>query len=122
MEPLKISIAKDFSGTPGPRYIWEGPDSGELFRTTVLYPALKEAQRKGVELIINLDGTAGYGTSFLEESFGGLARKDDTNPDPFNEKFILDNIQIISNEEEYWIDIIKGYIQEANNQQYVKSY
>ena len=28
----------------------------------------------GGKIIINLDGTAGYATSFLEEAFGGLVR------------------------------------------------
>ena len=30
-------------------------------------------------LIVDLDGTAGLGTSFLEESFGGLIRRDHIN-------------------------------------------
>ena len=32
-----------------------------------------------VKLIVDLDGTAGLGTSFLEESFGGLIRRDHIN-------------------------------------------
>jgi len=36
-----------------------------------LIPALKEYEK----VIVDLDGTSGYGSSFLEEAFGGLVRK-----------------------------------------------
>lgn len=70
-----INIAKEFTTVPGPRYIREGPHSGELFRETMLLPRFTEAQSAGEQLVIELDGVRfGYPTSFLEESFGGLAR------------------------------------------------
>jgi hypothetical protein len=40
-----------------------------------LAPALRAAEAKSETIIIELDGTAGYGASFLEEVFGGLVRK-----------------------------------------------
>lgn len=72
--PLKIKISKNFSPNPGPRSKDEGDYSGEQFREDVLLPKVKEAMGAGEKLEIDLDGTAGYGTSFLEEAFGGLVR------------------------------------------------
>lgn len=66
-----ISIARDFSRTPAGRFKADGPKSGEAFREDLLYPALKEAD--SVE--VDLDGALGYGSSFLEEAFGGLVRE-----------------------------------------------
>jgi hypothetical protein len=70
-EHVKISVAKDFSRTPGPRYAHQGPYSGEKFRETKLQPAF----RSGAIVHVDLDGTAGIGPSFLDEAFGGLVRK-----------------------------------------------
>lgn len=70
----EISIAKDFSRAPGIRYRKNGPYSGEEFRETVLVPAFSKAREQGEVLTIILDGVAGYGSSFLEEAFGGLVR------------------------------------------------
>ena len=65
-----INIAKDFSKYPGPRYERLGKFSGEKFRDDILMSAL------GVgEVVVQLDGTVGYGSSFLHEAFGGAARK-----------------------------------------------
>lgn len=65
-----VSIAKDFSRFPAGRYESDGPYSGEAFRKRVIEPHLK----KGEALTIDLDGVLGYGSSFLEEAFGGLIR------------------------------------------------
>ncbi|OAI15580.1 hypothetical protein A1359_09190 [Methylomonas lenta] len=66
-----ICIAKNYSDTPAGRYYSDGSFSGERFREEFLYPALKDNEH--VE--INLDGTLGLGSSFLEEAFGGLIRE-----------------------------------------------
>jgi hypothetical protein len=65
-----IYIARDFSPSPAGRYPEDGPHNGELFRERWLLPAIKE--HDVVE--VNLDDTGGYGSSFLEEAFGGLVR------------------------------------------------
>lgn len=70
MSSKTIFIAKDYSDTPAGRYISDGTYSGERFREEFLYPALQENDH--VE--VNLDETLGYGSSFLEEAFGGLIR------------------------------------------------
>lgn len=66
-----IDVASDFSRTPGGRYYSDGPASGEKFREEFLLPALKQHEI----VTINLDGTRGYPSSFLEEAFGGAIRK-----------------------------------------------
>jgi hypothetical protein len=70
-----IEVAKDFSRTPGGRYIGDGPASGELFRNRVLAPRLTEGVRTGKKVVVLLDGVRGYLSSFLEEAFGGLVRE-----------------------------------------------
>lgn len=65
-----VNVAQDFSKYPAGRYVEDGPASGQLFRDKFLIPALKESRR----LTIELDGTRGYGSSFLEEAFGGAVR------------------------------------------------
>jgi STAS-like domain of unknown function (DUF4325) len=64
----------DFAPSPGGRFIADGPQSGEFFRESVLVPGLREAIRREEEIIVELDGVPGYGSSFLEEAFGGLVR------------------------------------------------
>ena len=65
-----IDIAKDFSRYPAGRYLDDGPFNGQLFRDSFLVPALNSGE--GVEICF--DGARGYGSSFLEEAFGGLCR------------------------------------------------
>ena len=64
---ITISIAKDFSRIPGARFPKEGDFSGEEFRKNVLLPNLKEAIKRKEKLRVVLDGTAGLGTSFLDQ-------------------------------------------------------
>lgn len=71
-ESDKVVKVKDYTKFPGPRFIKLGPYSGEWFRKDVLFP---KVQQYGDELIVNLDGTLGYGSSFLDESFAGLVRQ-----------------------------------------------
>lgn len=70
MDAKEISVANEFSTRPFGRFRSDGPDSGERFRDDFLEPALAQF---GV-VTVNLDGTLGYGSSFLEEAFGGLVR------------------------------------------------
>ena len=65
-----INVAHDFSRYPAGRYKTDGPFSGEGFREQHLEPIISANQ----EAVVDLDGTRGYGSSFLEEAFGGLVR------------------------------------------------
>ena len=105
-DELKISIAKDFSATPGSRNIFEGAFSGEEFLNKVLEPKFVSTLKKDAVITIDLDGTEGFATSFLEEAFGGLARK-------YEPKLVLEKLRFISNDEPLLTEEIKSYIQEA---------
>lgn len=65
-----ISIASNFSRFPSGRYKRNGDTSGEGFREKFLEGPLQ----RGEHLVVDLDGTVGYGSSFLEEAFGGVVR------------------------------------------------
>ena len=71
---MTYNIAEQFSTTPGGRFRKHGQYSGEEFREEVLCGLLQSAIGSGDTLAIILDGTAGYGSSFLEEAFAGLIR------------------------------------------------
>lgn len=104
---MVINIANDYTKSPGGRFIDEGEYSGEDFRERILSPAFEECQTRGEKLTVILDGGYGYGSSFLEEAFGGLARKT-------NNSDIL-KISLISDEEPKLIDDIVGYMKDALN-------
>lgn len=96
---VTIDIARDFTKTPGGRYISEGPFSGEEFREKYLKPKYLQAKKANEKLRINLDGCYGYPSSFIDESFGGLARE-------LNDTILLESIEFISNDQPGLIDYI----------------
>ena len=105
---LIITISKDFSETPGGRYISEGNFSGEEFREKILRKAFEKAKQTKQKLTINLDGGYGYPTSFLEEAFGGLARL-------YGSSEVLNTLKFISEDEPPLIHEIESYILSTNN-------
>ncbi len=68
---IVLNIAKQFSRSPAGRYLSDGPFSGQAFRENFLLPALRQSESVEVQL----DGALGFGSSFLEEAFGGLVRE-----------------------------------------------
>lgn len=107
---ISIVIAKDFSEIPGARYPEEGDFSGEDFRVKFLVPKIEEAIRENAHLKIDLDGTAGYGTSFLEEAFGGLIRHNDYTYDQLHDIIIFK-----SEEDSEYITEIYEYMKDAQD-------
>lgn len=98
-----VKISRDFSRFPGARYYTDGPFSGEMFRKEIIESLFE----KNYDLItIDLDGTAGYATSFLEETFGGLVRR-------YGIEKVKDKIKIKSEEDPTLIDDIMEYMQDA---------
>lgn len=67
---MTINVARDFTRYPSGRYRADSRFSGQRFRDDFIIPALQ----KNDKVIVELDGTLGYGSSFLDEAFGGLAR------------------------------------------------
>lgn len=105
-EKNQISVSEHFSHTPGARYYSDGEDSGEKFYDTILRDAFKRALEDNEKLVVNLDGTEGYATSFLDEAFMRLSKE-------FTKEKVLAHLEIISNEEPDWIIEIESYINEA---------
>ena len=101
-----IAVASNFSRFPGGRYREKGRHSGEEFRDDILIPALES---HGV-VIVQLDGTEGYGSSFLEETFGGLVRRG------FGFSDLETRLQIVTNSPAFqdYVDESWQYIKEAS--------
>lgn len=101
---MKIIYVKEFSIFPGARYKHLGPGSGEEFRDDILIPALN----KYTDIQLNLDGVIGYGSSFLEEIFGGLIRKN------IDENRVLNLAKtLISNDDDLLKEEIQSYVDDA---------
>ena len=98
-----INIERDFARYPAGRYLSDGPYSGERFRTEFLVPAFSGTDN----VVVELDGARGLGSSFLEESFGGLVRLG------YPAKEVLERLELRS-EDASLIEEIKSYILEAN--------
>jgi len=84
-EIATINVARDFSRYPAGRFTEDGPYSGARFRDEVLVPALAGPGQVRVEL----DGVLGYGSSFLEEAFGGLVRELCVDVDELKSRLVL---------------------------------
>lgn len=87
MNKTTINIATEFSRYPGGRFITDGKFSGEAFREKFLLPKLKENEK----VVIQMDGTLGYGSSFLDEAFGGLVRKHQYEPEKLLQALSIDS-------------------------------
>jgi hypothetical protein len=95
-----LSIANEFSQYPGPRYKSQGDDSGEEFYKKLLNKRFAEAYKKAEKLVVDLDGCAGYATSFLDEAFGELVYD-------FSLKLVKEYLEIVSVEEPQWVEVIQ---------------
>lgn len=73
-EAVELSIARDYSRFPSGRDTNDGPNNGTRFREQFLLPRFREARAKAIPLVVHLDGVLSFGSSFLEEAFGGLVR------------------------------------------------
>ena len=75
-DPPRLKVSEAFTRLPGPRYRRQGAGSGEELREAHLEPLYEQARGEGRNLIVDLDGSEfGYPIGFIEEAFGGLARK-----------------------------------------------
>lgn len=72
-----IDLARDFSPYPSGRISKDGNFNGAKFREKHLLPAIETilgGKSGDTEIIVDIDGVRSFGSSFLEEAFGGLAR------------------------------------------------
>jgi hypothetical protein len=106
MDKIKhIKVANDFHDELIGRFITDSDYHGEKFREEYLVPALKDYDK----VIVDFDGVEGYGSSFLDEAFGGLIH---TSNLPKEE--VLRKLQLVSTEDESLKEEILGYIEKAN--------
>lgn len=103
----KISIPLDFSPYPAGRFKSDSPSSGQAFREDFLVPALKKNEVVEVEF----DGSMGYSSSFLEEAFGGLIRKE-----KFSKEFLHQKLLLNYKEDPCLVEEVWQYINEASEQ------
>ena len=107
---MKISIAKDFSNVPIGRYKTDNKFSGENFRDQLLEPKLRELT-EGEKLTVDIREIEGYGSSFLEEAFGGLVRKGYFTKEELHEKLKIEDDEIYV----FYTRLIWKYIKEAGH-------
>lgn len=101
-----INIAREFSETPMGRYHpTDGPDTGQRFREDFLVPALKQGP-----VTVDIDGTEGYGSSFLDEAFGGLVYESGFTAKDLHERL---TIQGVGEKAPAYRKLIWEYIEEA---------
>jgi hypothetical protein len=105
METKTINVQQDFSKYPAGRLRQDGDYSAEEFRENILAPSLRDEVIDKV--ILELDGVAGYSSSFLEEAFGGLVRSG-VSKETLSKKLILES------KDSTIISEINQYINEAN--------
>lgn len=82
---ITINVARDFTRFPSGRYKKNGSTSGEAFRERFL----EQPIQRGDKVVVELDGTIGYGSSFLEEAFGGVVRSLKVRPEQLWEKLLM---------------------------------
>ena len=98
----RLSIAEEFSRFPGGRYRTHGPRSGEEFRDEYLLPLLEQSKN----VVVDLSGTAGYGASFLDESFGEAGKI-------FGIDFLRGQMTLLSDDDPLLIDLIWNIIRDG---------
>lgn len=99
-----INIAKDFSRYPYGRLRKYSETSGEVFRQDVLLSAIQEND----QVVVVLDGTEGYGSSFLDEAFANLIRVEKLDKD-----MVKNRLRFVSKDDPSLINEIMQYIDEA---------
>ncbi|ATO18299.1 DUF4325 domain-containing protein [Acinetobacter sp. LoGeW2-3] len=100
---MLIDVAENFSDSPSGRYSSDGKYSGENFLNLWLLPNISKYKK----IILDFSGVLGYGSSFLEEAFGGLVRKTNMSKDEFTSK-----IEIRSSNDPFLISEINQYVDE----------
>lgn len=103
MEEVRINVL-DFTEYPGPRYKSQGKSSGELYYEKILKAEFQKVlefkeQGKKSSLVLNLDGTAGYASSFLDECIGNLVYD-------YGAELVKEHLKIISEDEPDWKGVI----------------
>lgn len=100
----------DFSRFPSGRDQDDGDFHGQRYRKEILQPALTEAINNNTKLIVSLEGVLNFGSSFLEEAFGGLIR---TGVCDYNQ--VKKTLEIVPNDHSYgrYVAVIDRHMKNA---------
>ena len=110
-----LKISEEFSELPGGRYRYQGSNSAEEFRDELLRVKYDLCLINNEKLVIDFDDGYGYGSGFLEESFGGMVRLG------YDSCELLNNLVFKSDDDVELPDKVKLYIERANkNKKYIK--
>ncbi len=106
---MRISIAKEFSDVPWGRFPSDGDFCGQIFREKFLAPALKTHEA----VTVDLDGVEGLGSSFLDETFGGLVRKCHA-----TESDLKSRLTVVTTQREFemYVELAWRYIRQAQEE------
>jgi hypothetical protein len=110
MENAIMIRMADFSVYPSGRDEHDGDFNGKEFRETVLRPAIELSRKRNQRIQVSLANVLSFGSSFLEEAFGGLVREGIA-----DKKYLKHNLEIIPGKPNYerFKSIIFQYINEA---------
>lgn len=103
-----IKVVKDFYDELIGRFPSDSDYNGERFRNEYLAPALRDFDK----VIVDFDGVEGYGSSFLDEAFGGLVHALN-----LSKSDVLSRLSLVSDEDQSLIEEILDYINKA---EYIK--
>ena len=111
MTTKRINIGEDFSKVPRGRYhSADGQHTGGRFREHFLKEIFNNPEKYSRPVEIVLDSAEGYGSSFLEEAFGGLVRKGYASSEEVDKAFVF----IYEDKNfEFYEKRIREYIREA---------
>lgn len=87
-----VIYIKDFTEYPGLRHCSISDDSGEEYYHLILNHSFKKSYEDRQKLTVNIDYTAGYAPSFLDEAFGNLIYD-------FGIEVVKKNLEIVSEQE-----------------------
>ena len=105
MKTINLKFIEDFTKYPGGRSRKVSDHSAEEFYEDVLQPKFKQAVSEDSKLSVDLDGSAGYAASFLDEAFGRLGLE-------FGLEECKNRLEIVSTEEPYLVEEIFQSIEE----------
>lgn len=105
MKTINLKFIEDFCEYPGGRSRKVSDHSAEEFYEDVLQPKFKQAVSEDSKLSVDLDGSAGYAASFLDEAFGRLGLE-------FGVEECKNRLEIVSTEEPYLVEEIFQSIEE----------
>ena len=103
MNDFRIDVATDFFRNPFGRYRDDGERSAEVFREDMLVPAMREH----AHVTVDLSGSNYYGSSFLEEVFGGLVRRH------FTKHEMEEKLEILHDKLPSVVEEVQQYIKKA---------